>query len=228
MSIWYTQAARCPGCGADLQFDLARGVHISRVPAVRAAILDRSFHRPTCDACGLRFEAAREVVYTDFGRHHWIHVAEPCSLGRWSDAERAALALFDRLFAAGPPAVAALAGRFTVRVVMDHGELRERLLAWDAGIDDALLECAKLLAIRGHLELAESDRRLRLDGIAADGGLEMVSVAGIDPAVVLARFTIPRPALDALAADRATWQDRYPALFGRGFISIDRLLRDST
>lgn len=129
MSIWYTQEARCPACRADLRFDLARGVHISRVPHVRAAILDGTFHRPACPDCGTTFEAAREVVYTDFGRHHWVHVAAPGALRTWEAAERAALALFDGVFAAGPPAAATMGARFRTRVVFDYGELRERLVS---------------------------------------------------------------------------------------------------
>jgi hypothetical protein len=226
MSIWYTHEARCPNCRADLSFDLARGVHISRVPHVRAAILDGSFHHPMCHECGTTFEVAREVVYTDFGRHHWIHVAAPGRLRMWRDAEGAALALFDNVFRAGPPAAQSLAALFRTRVVFDYGELRERLVIWDACLDDALVECAKLLAIREHLELAGSDRRLRVRTVRPDGDLELISVATHDLSVIHAELVIDAPTIRRLADDRSTWQDRYPELFGRGFVSVDRLLRE--
>jgi hypothetical protein len=45
------------------------------------------------------------------------------------------------------------------------------------------------------------------------------------PRVDTARWTMSRAMLSEIEGYRATWQARMPALFGRGFVSLDRSLR---
>ena len=52
MSIWADCAVACPTCHAATTMRVASGVHGSRVPEVRAAVLARMFHRATCGGCG--------------------------------------------------------------------------------------------------------------------------------------------------------------------------------
>jgi len=144
MSTWMRAGLACPACGGGVETPIAKGVHASRAPQTRAAILDGTLHRMQCTHCAAAIVIDAELLYTDFARGHWVQVGAAADLARWPTIERDALAGFQRWLTATSPAIAPEAARFTVRVVLGLDELRERLLLWDAGLDDALVECAKL------------------------------------------------------------------------------------
>ncbi len=222
MSVWYTQGLACPVCGASIAAKLARAIHAVRVPAVRAAILAGQLHRIACPRCAAATIVHRELVYTDFARHHWVHLAVPEDRARWPEIERGARALFDRALRRTAPLLAARADAFTFRIGFDLGELREKLILWDAGLDDRLVECAKLACARERPALLGRGRRLRVDAVGATGELE---VAVLDADLRTAGgIRIPRDTVDQIAAARADWEGRLPELFAGGFVSVDRLL----
>lgn len=106
-----------------------------------------------------------------------------------------------------------------VRVVFDLDELRERLMIWDAGVDDAVVECVKLRCLAEQPSLRSSSERIRVTGIR--DALELVvQTPGGQPK---ATFEVERGVVDDVAGD-PTWAERFPELFGIGFVSIDRYL----
>ncbi|HEV7556243.1 MAG TPA: CpXC domain-containing protein [Kofleriaceae bacterium] len=147
MSTWFAEQLACT-CGHEFTARLARGIHASRVPQVREQILRNELHVITCPACGAIADIHRDLTYADFDRFHWVRVARPDELDAWAALEAASLAQFTRIVASGAPLVAELAERFRVRIVFDLDELRERLILWDAGLDDAVIECVKLRCLR--------------------------------------------------------------------------------
>ncbi len=135
-------------CGHRYPIELAPDLHVSRMPALRRAVLDGSFHRFTCPRCGRITPVERPLAYTDFPRRHWITVAPPAGLADvagWRE-------LADRSFRetmqehAGAQ-VRAWAPEFTRRLVFGLAALREKLIAFDAGLDDRPLELLKLSLI---------------------------------------------------------------------------------
>jgi hypothetical protein len=203
---------------------LARGIHARRIPEVRNQILAGELHHVRCPACNAIVDAHRDLAYTDFARYQWVHVSTPDQLNDWAATETYALGTFDRYMVGGPPAVAALASAFRVRVVFDLDELREKLAIWDAEIDDADVECAKLVCLRERPSIAAKDRRIRLRSIS-DAELAFAAVDLQHPRVDIARWTVERDVLREIEGDRSTWEARMPALFDRGFVSLDRYLR---
>lgn len=224
MSVWYAQELVCNACHHAFATTLARGIHARRVPEVREQILAGELHHVRCPACNAIVDAHRDLAYTDFARHHWVHVSTPDQLADWGATETYALSMFDRYMVGGPPAVAALANAFRVRVVFDLDELREKLAIWDAEVDDALIECAKLLCLRERPSIAAADRRIRVRALN-ESELAFAAVDLRHPRVDIARWTMPRERLKEIERDRSTWIARMPALFDRGFVSLDRYLR---
>jgi hypothetical protein len=218
VSTWVEESLRCPACAHGFVARVVRGAHVTRAPQLRDAALRGALGVIDCPACARGFAAPGDLVYTDFDRGHWIHVAPAEALARWPAVERDALDAFDRALRDTSPLAAPLAARFRVRIVFDSDELRERLACWDAGVDDALVECVKLRCLRERPDVRRPDERLRLYGVADDGALSLGTTGG-------ARWTVPRAARDAIAADAAAWQLEFPALFGHGFVSCDRYLR---
>jgi hypothetical protein len=224
VSVWYAQDLVCNVCRHAFATTLARGIHARRVPEVRDQILAGELHHVRCPACNAIVDAHRDLVYTDFARHHWVHVSTPDQLGDWASTETYALTTFDRYMVGGPPAVAAVASTFRLRVVFDLDELREKLAIWDAELDDALVECAKLICLRERPSIAAADRRIRARSIT-DTELAFAAVDLDHPRVDVARWTMPREVLREIEGERTTWQARMPELFARGFVSLDRYLR---
>lgn len=224
MSTWYQQELACGECHHVFAATFARGLHVRRIPEVRAQILAGELHHIRCPACHGIVDAHRELAYTDFAQHHWVQVSTPGAVAEWAAVEREALATFDRYMVGGPPAVAHLARTFQVRVVFDLDELREKLALWDAGLDDALVEIAKLVCLRERTEIAGPGRCLRIRRIS-DEEIAVAVVARPQPRVDLARFAIPRTLLATIAGERSAWEARMPELFQRGFVALDRYLR---
>jgi hypothetical protein len=177
VSTWFAEQLACT-CGHEFTARLARGIHASRVPQVREQILRNELHVITCPACGAIADIHRDLTYADFDRFHWVRVARPDELDAWAALEAASLAQFTRIVASGAPLVAELAERFRVRIVFDLDELRERLILWDAGLDDAVIECVKLRCLRERPGKRAEDR---------------------------SRWTVPAEIVTAVAAER--WFD---------------------
>ena len=203
---------------------LARGVHATRAPEVRAQILAGALHRVPCAGCGARIEVHRDFVFTDFKRGDWIRVATPAALDRWFAIEAETEEQFERVMTCGAPVVAELAGKFRVRVVFDVDELRERFTIADAGLDDAIVECAKLSCVNERPDLARPGQRIRVRAVQASGDLLIASVPADQPTADVATWTVPAAVVARVAAERAVWRATNPELFERAFVSLDRYL----
>lgn len=224
MSTWAQGTITCPRCAGPVDARQARSVSATRAPAWRDALLAGELHRPRCATCGATIDVQVSFLYTDLPRGQWLFVESPGELARWAEKEREALTTFDRVAASATASGAGdMVARCRVRVVFGVDELRERVAADTAGLDDGELECVKLAAVRRQAELRGAGERLRFDRFREDE-LELVSASAAAPAQVRGRWRIPRAEVKAVRDGIAEWRERFPELFGRGFVSIDRWL----
>jgi hypothetical protein len=161
MSTWDDVTVACPFCAHAFQVPIASGLHISRLPHIRERILDGELHRFDCPACTRRIEVRRPIIYADFERGDWIEVWPAQDVARWPELAAKCAANQRRAFERGAPMLRAHAERFRVRIVFGYDELREKLIVWDARLDDLSIECLKLVAIRRDPSIfGERDRIL--------------------------------------------------------------------
>ncbi len=156
---------RCGAC--DVRFDapLADAMHITRLPEQRAAILERRFQVFTCPACSVETHVESDMVYTDFERWHYVAVvARAPSLAAVQEHMR----VFDDTFTRGPAQAQAFGARMRKRVVFGHEALREKLVLWDAGLDDAAVEQAKRAA-QSRLGLPPGEELWRVTTVLPGG-----------------------------------------------------------
>ena len=167
MSTFSPATLRC-ACGHEHAVEVADSLHVSARPDLRAAILAGEFHRFACPACRRASTVEKLVAYTDFPRRQWFTVVPPVNLARRSEwvayAERSFRAVFLERAA---PIVRTWAPSFTRRVIFGLASLREKLVAFDAGLDDRTLEHLKLDLI--------ADGRL---GYTPDGYFHLSEVRG--------------------------------------------------
>ena len=141
LSTFRTYAVQCAG-QHSFRADLAVAVNPVRMPKLRQAIIDGSLHRVTCPYCGRTFTVEKPFVYTDLKRGLVVQVRPPGHAYRWREASAELDAGLDALDAHG-----VLKPRLRRRVAFGIGELREKLVAEDARMDDRHIELAKVLAL---------------------------------------------------------------------------------
>lgn len=206
MSTFVEVSVRCASCGHVYVGEAATGLHVSRSPEIREALLRGELHRSDCPACGSpNVLHNRTFVYTDFDRWLWITTYPSSGLRYRGELEARADASWDDVMRRGAPEFVSRdwAPRFTRRVVFGLNALREKVLVLEAGLDDRLLEAFKLMiwrdmrlgAMRPGAELWFED--------ANDEGLVFTHVTppGPDQTRVGRTFSVRREGFEAL--DRA-------------------------
>lgn len=153
MAAWHDVELACARCATSFVAKVA-----THLPAARVA----------CQSCGDTIEVAQPVIHTDFERGHWIEVRPPSELARWRDLAIACRATFARAFERGAPILRDRAPAFRVRLVFGEDELRDKIAVWNAGLDDIVVEHAKLLAIRDQPSIFGVRDRLLVRAVDGD------------------------------------------------------------
>lgn len=141
MSTFRSHRVRC-ACGAEQDVDLVDGIHATRLPHARQQILDGTFQRFTCPSCRRATVVEKAAIYTDFARNEYVAV-ETRLHDAWPLVRARHERLFDDAFRSGPAIAAEMGVRFRKRAVIGFQSLREKLLLWDAGLDDLVVEAVK-------------------------------------------------------------------------------------
>ena len=233
MSTFYGHDLTCPACGHVFRVELVRGIHITRLPWARAQILEGTFQAFRCPPCNEPITVSGSIVYTDFQRHHYVAV-ESAARVTWQAAVLRHRSAFADSFECGPPIAQEMGRRFTRRVVFGLPGLREKLLLWDAGLDDVVVEAVKGDLLAG-LELGPKDALLRVAGVLEGGHITFArfeprpppDAPGTPGAPLVTRRvtpvdfeTAPRAAYERRAEDRASIGRDYPWLQEDWFVDI--------
>jgi hypothetical protein len=190
MAVFHPHKVRCT-CGKEFLAPLARSVNAARSPQIREAILKGTFHSFTCPKCSERVTVERPFYYTDLSRHCLYHVRPRGRRHEFKETSRD----LDRV-AGFFPAATLPDGKPTLRVLFGLDELREKLVAQDAGIDDRLLELLKVLLVYEHPFLTRRARlRLSLESVGK-GSLDFAAAYEHSPERF--RVSMPRSVADGL------------------------------
>lgn len=225
MSTLYTTAFRCPDCGAALDVRVADSLNANRLPEARQWVLDRTLFQKPC-ACGRMVTAIHPFLYADFERGLWIQVLPEDQRPTYHATEADVLATYRAAFdpARGPNFISALGALVAPRVVYGYEELREKIVAADARLDDALVEAFKLELLAGEPELPRRGvALLTLD--AVDDRTLSFRAYGFPPGgpgEILGEIGVARTLYAALAECAAAVRDSYPALFGGVYVNVQR------
>jgi hypothetical protein len=154
MAVYHPIAVTCP-CGATLSASLAKSINAGRTPSIRDKIIRGEFHQTVCPTCGRRAAVELPFFYTDLSRHAIYSVrprSERYEFRRYSEK---------LTYAAGAvPADLASSDPRQLRVIYGLDELREKLIAQDAGFDDRMIELLKVFALHDHPFLMRKPRLL--------------------------------------------------------------------
>lgn len=207
MPLNVAEALRCPACAHGFAVAAARSIG----PEARPAVLAGTFHRFTCPACRTPMLHTRPVLYLDSGRGQVVQVQPVERKENFLKLEQQLEAAFRAVTAEAPAAWRGPASRFRVRLVFGTAALREKLVGWDAGLDDALVA------------LLKHDLRLRRPSL---GPLQLEQVT---PAGILLtstgghRVRLPHLRYERFAAERAWLAGQWPDLFRGPWVDAERL-----
>lgn len=211
MSVTRRQFPPCR-CGARVEALLADSINVVRHPHFRAELLARTLHVVRC-ACGLERVVEQPVLYLDFARRQFLGCFPRADLARAGRCSAEVSEAWELALGARAAAPARRVGEqgFLVRVCFGYEELREKVVAHEAGLDDHVLEALKASILDGEQWFrARAVATLRLDRVGPDGALWLrPEWLGAAP---------PGAERGAVRVARASYQAacvRGPALLGR-------------
>jgi hypothetical protein len=225
MSIWVHERIECATCRTMFPVRTVDGLNLTRSPDVRAEILAGTLNLFPCPSCGTKTVLERQLLYTDLDRLHFMLLRPRRQIAGWPNAERDIEDLY-RFHIVGEPTKLLFTpdhlARFRVRAVFGLEHLREKLLVWDAGLDDRLFEVLKM-------------QTFRLRPQFADQGYQSVVLDEIDPAAGTFRLVLSQArGMNAVSvdADLAAYHElaaipdqvaaQFPDLFARAFVDFRR------
>lgn len=183
--------------GETMVVHLATAVNAVRFPEIRASIIDGTFHRFSHPKTGKPFTVEAPFMYTDMDRDTFFAVHPPKSRFAWIDDSQALEQELDKV----PASLSAYDNRYA-RVVYGLGELREKLIAQDAALDDRIVELMKVFLIHEHPFLIQKPRlRLMFDGVDDE---KFGFVAAFDHDREAFEVSVPRDIADELVEDQDT------------------------
>lgn len=124
MSTSMVKEIACPQCGASEKLTLYAGINVEDNPELKEKILDESLFDFRCERCGYGAQMAYPLVYHDQKAGYMIALYRTDSKGNKVEAG------------------AAISG-IIKRRVENLAELKEKILIFDAGLDDVAVELVK-------------------------------------------------------------------------------------
>lgn len=141
MSTCINKEIVCAKCGAKQKIQAWPSATILHNPELRRAVLDETLFNWCCEKCGYQALVVYPFLYHDTQRRLMI------ALNPDPDAKR--------------PETPPLADGLKKRVVRLPAELKEKILIFEAGLDDAAMELTKLL-LTGPLRKKYQAEKLKL------------------------------------------------------------------
>ncbi|MCD7916987.1 MAG: CpXC domain-containing protein [Clostridiales bacterium] len=134
-----TATLTCPICKKDHEVPLWRKIDVQEKPDAKKALLEGTFFDFSCPDCGYESRLHYGSLYVDAALREMIYISET-EEESVADAERAAAQLAqDSSFYQK--------GDSLLRIVRSAEDLKEKLLIFENGLDDRLVEMCKGVAL---------------------------------------------------------------------------------
>lgn len=223
MSLFQPINLTCPNCGDLITMEAVGSVNADRRPDFRDAIMEDSFQDVTCGGCGQSFRLQPDFNYLDAGRGQWIAGMPANRMPEYLLAEDEVGNLFEQSYGGKAPAAARAVGDgLDVRLTFGWPAIREKLLAREHGLDDVVLEMAKLDMLR-RMPSAPLGPGTELRLIDADD--DWLSFVWLDTATEEGgdEITVARQLYDDIADDPDGWSPIRARLTDGAFVDIQKL-----
>lgn len=135
----YEATIACGSCGKDYPVPIHQSVNVQRNPELREALLKGDFFKTVCPDCGFEGDLDYPVTYSDM-EHRFIIQYCPTQ----ENLEEAKFAMRGQIEALGE--TFPIDG-FKFRIVTSPNKLREKVMIFEDGLDDRVVEMLKALVM---------------------------------------------------------------------------------
>lgn len=139
MSMEQTVSVTCPACQAENACTLWSSLNADLDPAAKEQLLDGSLFEFTCEACGHTALLNYEMLYHDMQHRVMVSYCPP------EQAEQR-MAEFEEIRRQNEAAGVSMQD-YRFRIVTSQNALREKVLIFDLGLDDRIVEITKLYTL---------------------------------------------------------------------------------
>lgn len=159
----------CPQCGHSQEFLVWPSLNVSLDPDEKPRLLSGALHRFTCEQCAAQTEVSFPLLYHDMDRKLMIHY-----LQEGETPEEHTEGIMGSL-------LGMMGESYTFRYVHSRNEMIEKILIFDAGLDDRVVELFKFL-LRAKNSLPPKDELYfsRLSVTSAEDGVIAFNLLGGD------------------------------------------------
>jgi hypothetical protein len=222
--------AVCPRCAAEQATTVFKSLNAELIPLEVEAILAGTFEVIACPVCGHRFQPQHTMLFLQFAAGVWIVMHPPSDRAHFATLERGVELVLQREFAEAPRLVGERLGSVRPRLVFGQHMLAEAVRCVSAGIDAAVLECAKMLLIRRNLQgwVGQVPCELCWDGAGEAGELLLGAYALEGGERVAEPWRLSREVMEEASASRDAFATLHPELFNRPYVSALRYLYGAT
>jgi CpXC protein len=217
----------CPQCGYQGEVDLFSSLNGQQLRVQVEEILDGTFEEQECPGCGTLFRPEHPMLYSELSTRTWIVMHPPVDRARFAVIERGVAQVLAKNFATAPPSVADSLAGVRPRLVFGQLMLTEALRVLRAGLPPALLECAKLFALRRNLAqlMPFGPSQLVFEELDEQARLCCGIYARPDDRR-RGELRLPADALAEMRASQPRLRELYPELFSQPYVSASRYLVD--
>lgn len=218
----------CPRCGASWEQSLFSSVDADTIEAQAAAILDGSFERAVCGACGAAFRPEHPMLFVSHARALWIAMQPLCDRRKFAAIEHSVAQIIRAQLAGAPPIVAERARRLRPRLVFGQHMLTEAVRIAEALLDAALLECAKLFTVRRNIALLFAHGPFELCFERLERGAPQCAIHALPAGERLGELALGTDVMDEVKHTERELRAEFPDLFDRPYVSATRYLLEDT
>ena len=150
MSLTAKAGAVCPKCGQTEEITVYRSINTADDPSLKEKVRNGSLFLWKCPHCGTVNLARYETLYHDPEKKLMLWMVPD---GKISEAQMQAITNHTKAM-----------GGYTLRLVRDMGELMEKVLIFDAGLDDLAVELCKWVTAREMASAGDKGASWKTDG----------------------------------------------------------------
>jgi hypothetical protein len=215
----------CPHCQAVERVTVFDSLNADVLPMLAAEVADGTFEARACAACGKSFRPEHPMLFAQLSTRTWIVLQPLADRPRYAMLERGVATVVTRGFHAAPAVVTARLADVRPRLVFGQHMLTEAVRCARAGLDGALVECAKLVAFRDRLfELMRyGPCELCFEAIGDEDAMRF-GVHALPGGVRLDELVVPGTVLAEVLAARGVLEHQHAELFNRPYVSATRYL----
>lgn len=227
MSEMTESRVACPRCGATWTAGLFTSIDADTIRAQVEAILDGRFERLAC-ACGHAFRPEHRMLFVSHERQLWIVMHPLAERPGFAVLERDVAQVIATSIARAAPASGLQLRAIRPRLVFGQHMLSEAVRVAYAGLDAAMLECAKLLTVRRNLAALMKHGPFELCFERLDGKVARCGVVSLPAGERVGEMAVPGDVWDEVHDHRTDLEAGFPEIFAGPYMSATRYLLAAT